>query len=196
MSEHIDIFEDVKLPLIPLRGMVGFPGVQLSIEIVRTISLKAFTASATTHDAHVLLVSQKDIAVDDPKPQDLSRIGVVAEIKHVVKNPQGNLSVVFEGKYRAKIEEISLDDAGFIIATAIAKKERESFKPSTTCEAMMAEIKAILSDIKNIHPTFDEELRIAAEAITAPGYFADFVASSALIDYKNKQSVLDRKSVV
>ncbi|MBO5009100.1 MAG: endopeptidase La [Clostridia bacterium] len=191
MSEHIDIFEDVKLPLIPLRGMVGFPGVQLSIEIVRTISLKAFTASATTHDAHVLLVSQKDIAVDDPKPQDLSRIGVVAEIKHVVKNPQGNLSVVFEGKYRAKIEEISLDDAGFIIATAIAKKERESFKPSTTCEAMMAEIKAILSDIKNIHPTFDEELRIAAEAITAPGYFADFVASSALIDYKNKQSVLD-----
>ncbi|MBO5315200.1 MAG: endopeptidase La [Clostridia bacterium] len=191
MSEHIDIFEDVKLPLIPLRGMVGFPGVQLSIEIVRTISLKAFTASATTHDAHVLLVSQKDIAVDDPKPQDLSRIGVVAEIKHVVKNPQGNLSVVFEGKYRAKIEEISLDDAGFIIATAIAKKERESFKPSTTCEAMMAEIKAILNDIKNIHPTFDEELRIAAEAITAPGYFADFVASSALIDYKNKQSVLD-----
>ncbi|MBR3806383.1 MAG: endopeptidase La [Clostridia bacterium] len=191
MSEHIDIFEDVKLPLIPLRGMVGFPGVQLSIEIVRTISLKAFTASATTHDAHVLLVSQKDIAVDDPKPQDLSRIGVVAEIKHVVKNPQGNLSVVFEGKYRAKIEEISLDDAGFIIATAIAKKERESFKPSTTCEAMMAEIKVILNDIKNIHPTFDEELRIAAEAITAPGYFADFVASSALIDYKNKQSVLD-----
>lgn len=191
MSEHIDIFEDVKLPLIPLRGMVGFPGVQLSIEIVRTISLKAFTAGATMHDAHVLLVSQKDIAVDDPKPQDLSRIGVVAEIKHVVKNPQGNLSVVFEGKYRAKIEEISLDDAGFMIATAIAKKERESFKPSTTCEAMMAEIKAILSDIKNIHPTFDEELRIAAEAITAPGYFADFVASSALIDYKNKQLVLD-----
>ena len=191
MSEHIEIFEDVKLPLIPLRGMVGFPGVQLSIEIVRTISLKAFTAGATMHDAHVLLVSQKDIAVDDPKPQDLSRIGVVAEIKHVVKNPQGNLSVVFEGKYRAKIEEISLDDAGFMIATAIAKKERESFKPSTTCEAMMAEIKAILSDIKNIHPTFDEELRIAAEAITAPGYFADFVASSALIDYKNKQLVLD-----
>ena len=191
MSEHIDIFEDVKLPLIPLRGMVGFPGVQLSIEIVRTVSLKAFTAGATMHDAHVLLVSQKDITVDDPKPQDLSRIGVVAEIKHVVKNPQGNLSVVFEGKYRAKIEEISFDNAGFMIATAVAKKEKESFKPSTTCDAMMAEIKSILSDIKNIHPTFDEELRLAAEAITAPGYFADFVASSALIDYKNKQSVLD-----
>ena len=191
MSEHIDIFEDVRLPLIPLRGMVGFPGVQLSIEIVRTISLKAFTAAATMHNAHLLLVTQKDIATDDPRAEDLSRIGVVAEIKHVVKNPQGNLSVVFEGKSRAKIDEITLDDAGYMVATAVAKKEKESFRPSTQCEAMMAEIKAILKEIKNIHPTFDEELRIAAEAITAPGYFADFVASSALIDYKNKQTVLE-----
>lgn len=191
MSEHIDIFEDVRLPLIPLRGMVGFPGVQLSIEIVRTVSLKAFTAAATMHNAHLLLVTQKDIATDDPKAEDLSRIGVVAEIKHVVKNPQGNLSVVFEGKSRAKIDEITLDDAGYMVARAVAKKEKESFKPSTQCEAMMAEIKAILKEIKNIHPTFDEELRIAAEAITAPGYFADFVASSALIDYKNKQTVLE-----
>ncbi len=191
MSEHIDIFEDVRLPLIPLRGMVGFPGVQLSIEIVRTISLKAFTAAATMHNAHLLLVTQKDIATDDPRAEDLSLIGVVAEIKHVVKNPQGNLSVVFEGKSRAKIDEITLDDAGYMVARAVAKKEKESFKPSTQCEAMMAEIKAILKEIKNIHPTFDEELRIAAEAITAPGYFADFVASSALIDYKNKQTVLE-----
>ena len=150
MSEHIDIFEDVKLPLLPLRGVVGFPGVQVSIEIIRTISLKAFTAAATVHDAHVLLVAQKDIATEDPKPQDLARVGVVAEIKHVVKNPQGNLSVVFEGKYRAKIEEVTLDSAGFFVASAVAKKEKESFKPSTQCEAMMAEIKAILSDIKSL----------------------------------------------
>ncbi len=192
MSENnIEIFEDVRLPILPLRGMVGFPGVQLSIEIVRTVSLKAFTAAATMHNAHILLVTQKDIAVEEPKASDLSKIGVVAEIKHVVKNPQGNLSVVFEGKYRAKIEEVLFDDAGFMIASAVAKKEKESFKPSTQNEAMMSEIKAILNDIKNIHPTFDEELRLAAEAITAPGYFADFVASSALIDYQNKQTVLD-----
>ena len=63
MSNNIDIYEEVKLPLIPLRGLVGFPGVQLNIEIIRTPSLKAFTAAATVHDAKVLLVTQKDIAV-------------------------------------------------------------------------------------------------------------------------------------
>ncbi len=190
-NNHIEIFEDVKLPLIPLRGVVGFPGVQLSIEIVRAVSLKAFTAAATMHNAHILLVTQKDIAIEDPKASDLSKIGVVAEIKHVVKNPQGNLSVVFEGKHRAKLSDVTFDPSGFMIGAAVAKKEKESFKPSTQCEAMMVEIKSILSEIKNIHPTFDEELRIAAEAITQPGYFADFVASSALIDYVNKQMVLD-----
>ncbi len=191
MAENIEVFEDVRLPLIPLRGVVGFPGVQLSIEIVRTMSLKAFTAAATMHSARVLLVTQKDISVEEPKAADLAKIGIVAEIKHVVKNPQGNLSVIFEGLYRARLGEVTIDAAGFMVGEAVAKKEKESFKPSTQCEAMMTEVKSILAKIKNIHPTFDEELRIAAEAITAPGYFADFVASSALLDYGNKQTVLD-----
>ena len=190
MSEQIDIYEDITLPLIPLRGMVGFPGVQLSIEIVRTISLKAFTAAATVHGARVLLVTQKELGVEEPKAEDLYKMGVVAEIKHVVKNPQGNLSVVFEGLSRAKVNSIRIE-SGFMIAEATAKKERESFRPSTQCDALMNEIKHVLSGIKNLHPTFDEELRLAAEAISAPGYFADFVASSAVIDYKNKQSVLE-----
>ena len=89
--------EQSELPLIALRGIVGFPSVQMNIEIVRPVSLKAFTAGATIYDAKILLVTQRDISVEDPKPEDLYEIGILAEIKHVVKNPQGNLSVIFEG---------------------------------------------------------------------------------------------------
>ena len=170
--------------------MVGFPGVQLSIEIVRPISLKAFTAGATVYNARVLLVTQKDIGVEDPKASDLYSVGVVAEIKHVVKNPHGNLSVVFEGLYRAQVGEVSADN-GFMTAVATVKPEKKSCRAQEKCEAMMMEVKNLLRDLKNIHPTFDEELRLAAEAIHEPGYFADFTASSAIIDYKNKQTVLD-----
>lgn len=190
MSENLDIFENVTLPLIPLRGLVAFPNVQLNIEIVRTLSLKAFTAGATVYDAKVLLVTQKDIAVDEPKPEDLYRIGVLAEIKHVVKNPHGNLSVVFEGISRAKIENVRFE-SGYMVAEATTKREPKSFKPTTECEALILEAKNILANLKDIHPTFDEDMRIAAEAITNPGYFADFVASAAIIDYKNKQTVLE-----
>ncbi len=189
-EREIDIFEDVMLPLIPLRGIVGFPSVQLNIDIVRPISLKAFTASATMHDAKILLVAQRDIAVDDPKPADLYGIGILAVIKHVVKNSQGNLSVVFEGVSRVKLEEVNIE-GGFMIARATAKKERQTFKASEQCNAMMLEVNNLLSEVKNLHPTFDEDMRLAAEAISDPGYFADFVASSAIIDYKNKQTVLE-----
>ena len=189
MSEHIEVYNEVELPLIALRGLVAFPAVQLNIEIVRPVSLKAFTAAATVYNARVLLVAQKELTVEDPKSDDLYDVGVLAEIKHVVKNPQGNLSVVFEGISRAKVKEIKID-SGFMMARAITKEERPS-KPTATTAALMTEVNRALAETKPLHPSFGEELRIAAEAIREPGYFADFVASSALIDYHNKQSILE-----
>ena len=200
MSDKIDIYEEIKpaseikLPLIALRGMVAFPAVQLSIEIMRPMSLKAFTAAATMYDAKVLLVTQKDIATEEPSGDDLYKMGVVAEIKHVVKNPHGNLSVIFEGISRARVNSVNME-SGYLMASLTTKEEKQSFKPTTQCDALMLEAKNLLKDLRGIHPTFDEEMRIAAEAITSPLYFADFVASSAIIDYKNKQTVLEALTV-
>ena len=178
------------LPLIPLRGVVGFPAVQVSIEIARPISLKAFTAAATMHDARILLVTQKDISVEDPTEKDLYKNGVLAEIKHVVKNPQGTLSVVFEGISRVKISSVDVT-SGFMTAVAVERHESRITILTSQLSALMAEVKNQLLSLKNIHPTFTDDMRLAAEAISDPGYLADFVASSAIIDYKNKQTVLD-----
>ncbi len=187
-----DIFEEseeVCLPLVALRGIVGFPSIQMNIEIIRPVSLKAFTAAATSHDARVILVTQKDISVEEPSEKDFFEYGVVAEIKHVVKNPQGYLSVVFEGITRVKITDIRTK-SGFFIAYGEVKREKE---PARThqIEALMRRVKDCLKDLRIIHPTFTDELRMSAEAINTPGYLADFVASGALIDYKNKQEVLE-----
>ena len=190
MAEKIEIFDEVTLPLIPLRGIVAFPSVQHNIEIVRGLSLKAFTAAATMHEAKVLLVTQRDISVDEPKINDLYKVGVLAEIKHVVKNPHGNLSVVFEGIARAKIKAIA-ENQGYFSANAVVKAEPSSFKTATVNDALMAEVKSRLSGLSQLHPSFTDEMRMSAEAITSPGYLADFVASSAVIDYKNKQDILE-----
>ena len=114
MSDTIDINGEVLLPALPLRGIVAFPGVQTSIEIVRGISLKAFTAAATVHDAKIILVAQKDLTVEEPTDKDLYRVGTLAKIVHVVKNPQGNLSVIFEGIARVKIDSFDFE-SGFIL---------------------------------------------------------------------------------
>ncbi len=190
MSEKIEVYSEVNLPLIPLRGVVAFPAVQHNIEIVRGVSLKAFTAAATMHDARVLLVSQRDLAVEEPTANDLYKTGVLAQIKHVVKNPHGNLSVVFEGIARAKIKEISKEQ-GYFSATAIVREEPSNIRTTDTLGALMMEVKTRLAALAELHPTFTDELKMTAEAITSPAYLADFVASSAVIDYKNKQDVLE-----
>ncbi len=190
MSETTATYKELELPLIPLRGIVGFPAVQVSIEIARPASLKAFTAAATLNDAKILLVTQKDISVEEPTREDLYDVGVFAEIKHVVKNPQGTLSVIFEGISRAKISSLS-NSAGYLTATASVKKESKVVTVTPALEALMLEVKNHLAPLKDIHPTFTEDMRLAAEAISDPAYLADFVASSAIIDYKNKQAVLE-----
>ncbi len=181
------------LPIVALRGIVGFPAVQMNIEVVRQMSLKAFTAAATLYDARVLLVAQRDISLDDPKAADLFEIGVIAEIKHVVKNPKGNLSVVFEGISRVKIDKIE-SSQGYFLAnyTSLENKEIDYDKKTL---ALMQQIKGKLTSLSDIHPIFTEELKMSAEAISDPAYLADFVASSAVIDYKNKQTVLEALDV-
>ena len=125
MSEINNNYIELVLPVLPLRGIVGFPAVQMNIEIARASSLKAFTAAATLHDAKMLLVAQKELNVESPTEDDMYKTGVLAEIKHVVKNPHGNLSVVFEGLSRARIESVS-SDAGYLTATVLTKKEHRT----------------------------------------------------------------------
>ena len=185
--------ENIVLPLIALRGIVGFPAIQMNVEIVRSVSLKAFTAAATTHDARAILVTQRDISIDEPTEDDFYEYGILAEIKHVVKNPQGYLNVVFEGIARVKIEDVH-PTAGFFLASAETIGEPQQ-RQTNEIDALMRRIKDCLKNLGAIHPTFTDELRMSAEAITSPGYLADFVASGALIDYKNKQEVLEAISV-
>ena len=66
---------------------------------------------------------------------------------------------------------------------------------SGNLNSLMHKIKDCLKTLRGIHPSFSDELRMSAEAISNPGYLADFVASSAIIDYKNKQSVLEAMTV-
>ncbi len=190
MSQIYENNTSLTLPVLPLRAIVGFPGVQLNIDIVRPLSLKAFTEAATSCNAKILLVAQKDLAKELPQKNDLYKVGVLAEIKHVVKNTQGTLSVTFEGISRIQLTDAQMHN-GFILGTAIVKAESKMTSITKTVEALMYKAKLGLSELKDIHPTFTDEMLLTAMGIEEPGYFADFMASSAVIDYKNKQSVLE-----
>jgi len=189
MAEQRQIY--VTLPMLPLRGLIAFPHVQLNVEIIRNISMKAFTAASTDFGAKMILVAQKDITVENPKEEDFFGFGVLANIVHVVKNAKSNLSVVFEGVCRIKIANIRQSEGGYFLAEGFEKADPENATITPEIEALLLEIKNSLENLETVHPTFTEQMRRGALSIVNPYTFADFVAASALIDYSNKEQVLE-----
>ena len=189
MSHFIEKAEALSLPLIPLRGTVAFPSVQMNLSITRSISLKAF-GQAASQDASAILVAQKDPSVEDPGEKDFYKVGTVCVVKHVTKTPDGTLTVIFEGVCRARIQAVRFSD-GFFRADAVCKKMTLGTAADLHADALLDELARTLEEIQPIHPTLTDEIRTAATAIRDPGLSADFVASAVLLNARNKQAVLE-----
>ncbi len=189
MANFIETAESVTLPLIPLRGTVAFPSVQMNLTISRQISLKALGEAANA-DSYVLLTAQKDSSVEEPTEKDLYKVGTICHIKNISKTPDGTLSAIFEGICRAKITEL-VPCEGFFKASAICKKVTLGNVTTLRAEALMNELSNRLQELQPIHPTLNDEIRTAATAIRNPAMLADFAASAVLLTYRNKQTVLE-----
>ncbi len=189
MSRTIEQAKELTLPLITVRGTVSFPGVQLSLELAREATLRAF-AVANEGDGKVFLLTQKDMNVEEPTEKDLYHIGTVCQIKRVNRAEQGALQVVFEGLCRAKLSRILTDDL-CAYATVICKTVHIEEDASADSEEKMQTILDMISSVKNIHPILTDEVFKAASALKTPGIFCDFVASSALLNFKSKQRILE-----
>ena len=179
------------LPVIALRGLVAFPGVQLNVDLARPISLKAFSEAATSNEAQIVLLTQREFVDELPTPEGLYSVGVIATIKHVAKNPQNHLSVVFEGHSRFIVDNVYLSEEGYLRTRGFSKEDDATIEMTPSVIAWMTECRSFLNKLPEIHPSFTDEMKMAAQAIAEPYYFSDFVASCALIDYKNKQQVLE-----
>ena len=113
-EKSIKITKDVDsyrfLPLLPLRGMLVFPNMTLPLEVGREKSIAALER-AMSEGGTIALVTQKVAKVNDPTSEDVYEIGTVAEIKQMVRLPDGTVRVVVEGKKRMKILEFFAETA-------------------------------------------------------------------------------------
>jgi ATP-dependent Lon protease len=93
-----------KIPLLPLRGILVFPYMIIHLDVGREKSISALE-EAMVHDRLIMLATQKDAQNDKPIPEDIFKVGTVAEIKQLLKLPGGTIRVLVEGLYRAEITE-------------------------------------------------------------------------------------------
>src|SRR3989337_930679 len=92
----------VQLPLLPLRDVVVFPHMVIPLFVGRPKSIKALE-TAMEAGKSIVLVAQKSAAKDDPSPDDLYRIGSIANILQMLKLPDGTLKGLVEGSHRARL---------------------------------------------------------------------------------------------
>lgn len=179
------------LPALALRGMVMFPKMRLHFEVGRSKSVAAVNA-AVHNEQMIFLVTQRDISVDDPTPEELYKIGVIAEIKQVIRNPgSNNLRVVVEGVCRAKVLNVLENDKYFIFDAL--RLESKKIRPIDSDYA-----EATVRMTKKIFDSYMEATARQADGVSSqvlfneqPDYLADFIAMNALNDYRDRQMILE-----
>ena len=117
-----------QLPVVALRDLVFFPYMVLPILIGRPPSLAALEA-AEEGDGYILLLTQKDVQVEDPKRNDVHRVGTVARIIQVSRIPDGNARVVLEGLGRGRVRRFLPSDSGFRVSVEPFVREEAATSP-------------------------------------------------------------------
>lgn len=182
------------IPMVALRGIVVFPGVRFHFDIARSNSVAAIE-SAVKSDQKVFLVTQKDPLVEHPEVKDLYNLGVVAEIKQILKTPDENkMRVVVEGLVRAQITEVVSVDPHFIVN--IRERKTPPVKDSDLAfkDALVNKIKNELVQYMHLTVRSEDEAKRDAELFYMEDIsdFSDLVAGNIVPDYKVKQKILEK----
>ncbi|QVK19024.1 endopeptidase La [Mycoplasmatota bacterium] len=104
--------QELSLPAIAIRGLVVLPNNEMRIEVGRETSIKALVDSER-FDGHIVLINQQDPLIDNPKPDDLMKFGIVCKLLMKIKQPNGHYKVKVKGLIRASVEEYFQDDPFF-----------------------------------------------------------------------------------
>ncbi|MBE6637700.1 MAG: endopeptidase La [Ruminococcaceae bacterium] len=189
MQKYIEKVEESRLPVIILRGMIAFPSIPMSFEILDE-KVAAAVEEAERRDGLIFLVSQKDLSVDEPTPEDLYLVGTAAKIKQTVKLPEGNLKVFVTGYCRASV--VSYDyDGERLFANLLCKTIRMDNNGGVRGEALVLEINRAFDLFVTLLPKVSNELVTAVKAIHNPDLLSDFVACNVLLNFIDKQLVLE-----
>ncbi len=177
------------LPILPLRNTVLFPGVVIPITAGRDASIKLIN-EANNGSKVIGVVSQKDEKVENPTATDINKIGVVARILRVLKMPDGNTTVIIQGKKRFEINEV-ISEKPFLKAKIIEVPEARPAKDSDEFSAIIESIKDLALQIIKNSPNIPSEASFAIQNIESPSFLINFVSSNMNLSVEEKQKLLE-----
>ncbi len=188
-------FSVFTMPLISLRGLVIFPKMVLHFDVGRDKSVTALH-QAMNDNRMVMLATQKDIKSEDPSAENIYNVGVVAEIKQVVKTNNNVLRVVAEGVYRAKILDITEDDSHMscIVEKFPLTPVRKHME--MRCTAHLRTVQELFEEYCELSPKMPRE--IISNVIFEDNYIevAQYIAGNLPVPIEDKQRILAESSPI
>lgn len=180
------------VPVLPLRGLVIFPGMLIHFDVAREKSVNALY-SAMGSDQHIFVVAQKDPAIDAPLKDDVFETGVVAKIVQLVKQPENMVRVVIEGQYRAEIKEYNAD--GEFISAIVEPVKYIKDKTTVMNLALVRSVRNVFEEYLKYMPKMPSDILYKSQNAKNADDFSDFIAANIQAGFESKQRILATKDV-
>ena len=184
----------MKMPAVALRGMVILPGMVAHFDVSRAKSIKA-VEEAMMDEQKIFLVAQKDVEQENPDIEDLFKIGIIAEVKQVIKLQNDIVRILVEGKERAELSAF-LENPDYLLAEIIRfDEEVDDGLPEEAKEAMLRSIQETFGKYVVVNPKMGKELQRQLSEITDLEKLMNQLANSLPVHFEEKQKILDAVSM-
>ncbi|MBK9672547.1 MAG: endopeptidase La [Bacteroidetes bacterium] len=177
------------LSILPLRNTVLFPGVVIPITVGRDKSIKLIK-DAYKSDKIIGVVSQKDDKIEDPSFDELNKIGTVAFIIRMLRMPDGNTTVIIQGKKRFSLNEITQTDP-YLKASVTPFTESKPAKGDKEFDALYSSLKDLALQIIKQSPQIPSEAAFAIKNIESPSFLINFISSNMNATVADKQKIME-----
>ncbi|MFM7065370.1 MAG: LON peptidase substrate-binding domain-containing protein, partial [Gammaproteobacteria bacterium] len=175
------------IPVLPLRDVVVYPHMVIPLFVGREKSILALD-QAMRGDKQIILVAQKQADIDDPKADDLYRIGTVATILQLLKLPDGTVKVLVEGSARATVDKLIAAD--FFAATVTPLPDVEAYD-EREIDVLVRSVVSQFEQYVKLNKKVPPEILTSLAGIEQPGRLADTVAAHMALKLAEKQKVLE-----
>ena len=180
------------MPMLILRGMVVFPGMLLHFDVGRKKSIAAINKAMDSNQT-LFLATQKDISVEDPKINEVYKIGCVAVIKQILKTSNDTIRVMVEGVCRATVDCV-LDSIPCFHVTVNECIEKYSKASELKKEALLRNAREAFEEYVSLSPRIPPDVLGRVLLDNDMGHLADYIASNLPLQYSDKQTVLGQLS--
>ena len=177
------------LPLLPLKQMVLFPGLIIPLTL-RHQKLIQLVKKVHQTDSPLGIVAQKHAHVEDPGTKDIFRVGTMAKVLKVIVFPDGNTTIILQGRQRFKIEAM-LAEAPHLLAQVHILKNKAFNTKTKEAKALMHSLKEVAGNILSLSPEVPPEVQVVLNNIKDPDFLTYFLSANINVEVAQKQRLLE-----